>query len=130
MPDHPETGARIPSADILASKDDTFDYPAHRVVGSSAEAFDWTGRSSLPEEDKTALLAFVDRFPGAAFYRDDAVLLDQLERRNAVTLPPWLREIRQVLVGPGLVAFFRFVGFDNLGPRTERTDDDGFFVLL
>jgi len=129
MPDHPETGARIPSADILAIMDDTFDYPAHRVVGSSAEAFDWTGRSSLPEEDKTALLAFVDRFPGAAFYRDDAVLLDQLERRNAVTLPPWLREIRQVLAGPGPDAHIRFDGFDYLGPRTDRTDDDGFIDL-
>lgn len=46
MPDHPETDARTPSAGILAIMDDTFEYPAHRVVGSSAEALDWTGRSS------------------------------------------------------------------------------------
>ena len=108
---------------------DTFDYPAHRVVGSSAEALDWIGRSSLPEEDKTALRAFVGRFPGAAFHRDDAVLLDHLEQRNAVILPPWLREVRQVLAGPGPESHVRFDGFDYEGPRADRTDDDGFIDL-
>ncbi|GAB3960563.1 hypothetical protein GCM10029978_010170 [Actinoallomurus acanthiterrae] len=131
MPDYPETDSRIPSVDIPDILYDTFDYPAHRVVGSSAEAFDWVGRSSLPEEDKAALGVFVERFPGAAFYRDDVVLLDHLEQRNAVKLPPWLREIRQVLSGLGPDVDVRFDDFDELAsPRADNTDDDDGFIDL
>jgi hypothetical protein len=130
MPDFPETGSRTPSADIPDIMHDIFDYPAHRGVGSSAEAFDWIGCSSLPEKDKTALGVFVERFPGAVFYRDDVTLLDHLEQRNAVRLPPWLREIRQVLSGLGPDAQVRFDDFDEWCPRADRTDDDDGFIDL
>jgi hypothetical protein len=108
-------------ADIIT---DEFDYAAHRTAGSSADALAWIGRSSLPDGDKVALRVFVDRFPGLVFHRDDAALLAHLERRNGVVLPPWLREIRQVLSGPGPDAEVRFDDFDDQSnPRADRTDD-------
>ncbi|GAA4630111.1 hypothetical protein GCM10023196_054110 [Actinoallomurus vinaceus] len=130
MSEYSETSPRTSSAEIPDILYDTFDYLAHRVVGSSAEAFGWIDRSLLPDEDKIALRVFVERFPGADFYRDDAVLLDHLEQRNAVILPPWLREIRQVLSGLGPDAQVRFDDFDIWNPRADRIDDDDEFIDL
>ena len=119
--------------DVMDVMDDTFDYPAYRVTGSAAEAVTWVESSSLPTADKAALRVFVARFPGLTFYRDDAALLAQLEVRNAVALPPCLREIRRTLSGPGPDVQIRFDGFDGFddgrGPRADRTDDDGFIDL-
>ncbi|WP_219470975.1 hypothetical protein [Nonomuraea rhizosphaerae] len=130
MSEDPEAGSGFPSAGIQDFVHDAFDYPAHRVRGSAAEALDWVEQSSLAEIDKAALRVFVGRFPGIAFYRDDAALLDQLERRNAVVLPSWLREIRQTLAGPGPDVEIRFDAFDDSrGPRADRTGDDGFVDL-
>jgi hypothetical protein len=111
--------------------DDTFDYAAHRVVGSRGEALNWVDRSSLSEADKGALRVFVDRFPDLAFYRDDAILLAHLELRNAVILPPWLRKVRQVLSGLGPEVQIRFDDFDDWsGPRADHTDDEDGFIDL
>ncbi|UGQ11331.1 hypothetical protein LO772_31800 [Yinghuangia sp. ASG 101] len=100
---------------------DSFDYAAHRVMGSADEAVGWVDRSSLPEEDKAALRGFVKRFPRLSFYRDDDVLLDHLELRNVVVLPPWLRKVRQVLSGPGPDVQVRFDGFDHWNPRADHS---------
>ncbi|WP_327086338.1 hypothetical protein OIE66_28910 [Nonomuraea sp. NBC_01738] len=109
---------------------DTFDYPAHRETGSAAQALRWVEHSALPEPDKAALRAFVGRFPGLTFYRDDETLLAHLERRNAVTLPPSLREIRRTLSGLGPDAHVRFDDFDDWrSPRADHTDDDGYLDL-
>jgi hypothetical protein len=124
--DRSDAGSRDSAGGILDIMYDTFDYAACRETGSAGEALNWVSHSSLLEPDKAALGTFVERFPEIVFYRDTAVLLDHLERRNAVVLPPWLRVIRQVLSGPGPDAQVRFDDFDYSGsPRTDRTGDDG-----
>ena len=131
MPEGPGIGPGPSPAGIADILHDTFDYPAYRVTGSAAEALDWIARSPLPEADKDALGVFVDRFPGLAFYRDDPALLAHLELRNAVALPPWLREARQVLSGPGPDVQVRFDDFDDRrSPRADDTDDQDGFISL
>ncbi|MFJ8745303.1 hypothetical protein ACIRL2_38755 [Embleya sp. NPDC127516] len=122
MPEHTDARSRDFGgiADIIY---DDFDYGAHRVTGSASEALDWIGRSSLPEEDKAALRVFVARFPGIVFHRDEAALLDHLERRNAVVLPSWLREVRQVLSGPGPEVQVR-LDFDRHNPPADHDGND------
>ena len=129
MPEGPDIdSSSTGTPDIVYDK---FDYPAHRVTGSAAEALNWVGRSSLPVVDKDALRIFVGRFPGLTFYRDDAILLAHLELRNAVVLPPWLWEIRQALSGLGPDVQVRFDDFDDWhSPRADDTDDEDGFIDL
>ena len=123
-----------PSASATGISDiihDAFDYPAHRVVGTCAEARAWVDNSILPARDKSSLRSFVERFPAAAFYRDDSVLLDHLESRNEVVLPQSIREVRQVLSGLGPDAEVRFDDFENnLSPRADHVDDDDGYIDL
>ncbi|GAA4623928.1 hypothetical protein GCM10023196_022110 [Actinoallomurus vinaceus] len=131
MSEGPDIAPDSPSTDIPDIISDKFDYPAHRVIGSAAEAVNWVECSSLPEVDKAAFRVFVDRFPGLTFYRDDAALLAHLELRNAVVLPPWLWEVRQTLSGLGPDVQIRFDDFDDwLSPRADDTDDDDGFIDL
>lgn len=105
---------------------DVFDYPAHRVMGSAEQARGWIDQSSLDPSAKVAMRSFVDRFPTITFYRDSAALLNYLERRNEVTLPHWLREVRQTLSGPAPEIEVRFDDFDHLGPTSDDVAEDGF----
>lgn len=130
MPNRADADSGDASRSIPDIMCDTFDYAAHRVTGSADEALGWVGRSSLPEDDKAALRVFVKRFPGVAFYRDNEVLLDHVERRNAVILPPWLRQVRRVLSGPGPDVQVRFDDFDHWTPRADHIDDDGDAIDL
>ena len=79
--------------------------------------------------DKHTLRTVIDRFPTVMFYRDDATLLDHLERRNEVTLPGWLRQARQTLAGPVPGVRIRFDDFDHLGPFSDTRAEDGFLKM-
>jgi hypothetical protein len=125
---------RADSADASGGIDDimydTFDYAAHRIIGSADRVLARVADSSLPEADKAALRAFVGRFPTIAFHHDDEILLDHLERRNAVVLPASLRRIRQVLSGPGPEVQVRFDDFDQWTPHSDITDGDDDVIGL
>jgi hypothetical protein len=99
------------------------------TIGSAREARGWIDGSALAAADRLALHGLVDRFPTLTFCRDDPALLDDLERRNEVGLPRWLRAIRQTLAGPGPDVAIRFDDFDHVGPHSDKVADDGFLEL-
>lgn len=102
---------------------DTFDYDAHRILGTSSDAAAWVAQSSLAAAHQRLLQQFIARFPSLMFFKDDQAVLDHVEQRNQVALPPWFRAQRQTLafVAPPVLA--QIDDFDRLGPRSDTLDE-------
>lgn len=95
-----------------------FNPAEHVIEGDAAQARSWIDGSSLSEEDKTGLHAFVDRFPGLTFCREDDVALDHAAEESRVELPAWYRRFRSTLAFATPSMDFRFDRFE--GDRSPR----------
>jgi hypothetical protein len=91
---------QLGSVTILQPFQPTFDFQSHRIIGQAEDAKRWVNESELDLKEKTALLSFVDRFPGIGFFKEDDELLNYVEQRDSIKLPDWLRAIRKTLAYP------------------------------
>jgi hypothetical protein len=95
-----------------------FDFESHREFGDRDDARRW-----IADEDdagrRALLLRFVDRFPGAVFFREDDVFQAMVERYGGISLPAGYRNARMVLAGafPERAAEYRVDRFEGSSPR-------------
>ena len=71
-----------------------------RKRGSADDARRWLVEAELPDEYSGPLMRFVDDFPTLDYLRETAGLFAEVEARDGVELPAWLRQIRSVLAAP------------------------------
>lgn len=90
------------------------------ITGDAATALSWIDDSSLDEEIKEDLRAFVRRFPDLTFYKETDAYLDGIEKRDGVTFPAWFRAIRTTLAFVAKPVEFQVDGFD--GPESPRAE--------
>ena len=101
-----------------------FDFESHRDFGDRDEARGWI----TADDDagrRTSLLQFIDRFPGAIFFREDDTFQNMVERYGGVTLPMWYRSARKVLAGvlPERTAEYRIDRFEGGSPRVSSLSE-------
>jgi hypothetical protein len=111
---------------------------AHRVQALSADELSALAQSrslhsatetrarvevaKLPEQDRAALLRFLDRFPEVSFYGLSAAEVARKEQAFRIQLPSWYRELAQLVDGwlprpaPAAVRFDRF---EEYSPRQD-----------
>lgn len=99
------------------------------ITGDSVAATAWVVTSSLPLSSKQPLLAFIRRFSTLSFYRDDSAHLDAIENEQGITLPQWLREIRQTFAFVAAPNFFIPVRFDQHARRAWREIDTMWYLF-
>ncbi len=101
-----------------------FDFYSHYLIGSGDDAQKWVTCSSLLNDTKQSLLHFIGRFEELIFYREDNVLLNREEESANITLPQWLRDIRQTLafVLPHNLVEIQFDNFDRWSVQMEKLD--------
>jgi hypothetical protein len=83
----------------LAVAPDLSELAQSRTLGSSAEAQQWIAAAAMSDEDKAALTAFVQRFPGVPFYRASQALIEREAKGEKSTLPAWYHTQRATLDG-------------------------------
>jgi hypothetical protein len=109
---------------VSTSTHRSFDFRSHYTLGTQEDAEAWISNSSLAVPTKDALFHFVHRFPTLTFYQEDTLFLDRQEESLNISLPPWLREIRQVLafVLPHNHVELQFDSFDHWSNHSENLD--------
>lgn len=105
------------------SQMDTFDPKQHYTTGDANVARSWIAASALSEEQKTALLTFVQRFETLTFVKEDDILLDHYEEVDGVTIPAWFRKVRKTVAGIEQAKRVRLGSFAHeLSPRSDSLD--------
>jgi hypothetical protein len=92
--------------------------------GDAAIARAWVSASTLPEDQKGDLLAFINRFPSLTFVRDDSAVLDRHAAEDRVVLPAWFRAVRSTLAFVEPPVQFRLDDFEGCdSPRSDDVED-------
>jgi hypothetical protein len=77
-----------------------FDPERLRERGTADDARRWLVGASLPDELYRPLMRFVDDFPMLHYLRETEELHAEVESRDGVVLPAWLKQVRSVLAAP------------------------------
>jgi hypothetical protein len=79
-----------------------FDVRSRVTLGTCSDAATWIASSDLPSTEQAALHRFVNRFPRFTYFREDRALLDEFMAHadQGVSLPEWLRKLRETFAGP------------------------------
>ena len=77
-----------------------FDPLRLRERGTADDARRWLVSGGLPDELYRPLMRFVDDFPTLDYLRETAELHAEVEARDRVALPTWLKQVRSVLAAP------------------------------
>jgi hypothetical protein len=95
------------------------DFTSHRTFGKAREAREWI--AAAPPEQRASMLAFVNHFPEATFYREDEEYFRRVGQRAGVEYPAQLAASRAVLAGafPDEEARF-YVRSLGPSPRADR----------
>jgi hypothetical protein len=98
-----------------------FDFESHREFGDRDEARRWLAAEDDAQR-RALLMRFVDRFPGAVFFREDEAFQAMVERIGGIALPAGYRRARTILAGafPERSAEFRVDRF--AGNSLRMTD--------
>ncbi len=86
--------------DIMTARGENvaFDFESHREFGDRGDALRWIAAETDPTR-RSSLVRFIERFPGAVFFREDDAFLAMVERRGGVGLPASYRNARKILAG-------------------------------
>jgi hypothetical protein len=105
-----------------------------RTLGNGDDALEWIAGSSLPDDDKAALGAFVGHFPGVTFYKASEALIQRETKGDKYTLPAWYRTQRATLDGwiPTVASTpIRTAGYElDSSPRADRAGSLSFYLGL
>jgi hypothetical protein len=98
-------------------------FEPHLEMGSNTDATAWIESSTLPDEQKSDLRRFVAAFPTLTFARHTDALLDQLEQKDQVHLPRWLRDTVSTLAFVFPPLRFQVDDYQYLCPRSDYVDE-------
>lgn len=94
-----------------------------QVLGSSSDAIEWVTESPLVGQEKEHFLAFIRKFPGLTFVKDQEGFLEYFERKDRLQLPAWLHRTRRILRFVEPLMQVRFDDFDHYTPRADYLDE-------
>lgn len=83
-----------------------FDFETHCEYGDREDALQWITAEDDPGR-RASLQRFIERFPGAVFFREDDAFHALVERQAGVSLPASHRAARRILAGAFRWATFR-----------------------
>ncbi|MEU4499752.1 hypothetical protein [Streptomyces sp. NPDC024089] len=107
-----------------------FEFDSSRTSGTATEAAEWVNTSPLSPHHKQNLLQFVNKFPSLTFTKDSEQFLQDLEIKDGLKLPPWMRKIRKTLSFTYPPMCVRFDDYDFFTPRSDDVEDIWYMMDL